>query len=171
MRLQVRPLAFLSGLRSQCCCELWCRLQTRLGSGIAVALGLPAAIAQIRPLAWEPAYAAGAALKKIKEKKKKTRQICKEWQFQDILLKEKFVCFGCTHSMQKFPGQGSNLCHISDNTGAGFLTSRPLGNCHSPLLLPNSCFLTVSPSFLHSFTSLKIINYWDMFKGRYCGHA
>ena len=37
MRLWVRPLALLSGLRIQCCHELWCRLQTRFRSGIAVA--------------------------------------------------------------------------------------------------------------------------------------
>ena len=35
---------------------LWCR---------------PAAVALIRPLVWEPPYAAGAALKKKKKKKKK----------------------------------------------------------------------------------------------------
>ena len=40
------------------CRELWCRLQTRLGSRVAVAL---AATALIRPLAWEPPYAVGAA--------------------------------------------------------------------------------------------------------------
>ena len=38
MRLQVRSLALLSGLKIWCCCELWCRLQTQLGSGVAVAL-------------------------------------------------------------------------------------------------------------------------------------
>ena len=58
-----------------------------LGSGIAVSCGVgrrrswdpellwlwrrPAAIAPIRPLAWEPPYAMGAALKKQKRKKKK----------------------------------------------------------------------------------------------------
>ena len=31
----------------------------------------PAAVAPIRPLAWEPPYAAGAALKKTKDQKKK----------------------------------------------------------------------------------------------------
>ena len=31
----------------------------------------PAATARIRPLAWEPPYAAGAALKRQKKKKKK----------------------------------------------------------------------------------------------------
>ena len=35
---QVRSLALLRGLRIQCCRELWCRLQTRLGSCAAVAL-------------------------------------------------------------------------------------------------------------------------------------
>ena len=38
MRLQVESLALLSGLRIPHCCELWCRLQTWLGSCIAVAL-------------------------------------------------------------------------------------------------------------------------------------
>ena len=38
MRLQVRSLASLSGLRIRCCCELWCGSQKRLGSLVAVAL-------------------------------------------------------------------------------------------------------------------------------------
>ena len=33
----------------------------------------PAATAPIRPLAWEPPYAAGAALEKTKDKKKKKK--------------------------------------------------------------------------------------------------
>ena len=45
----------LSGLRIWRCCEVWCR---------------PTAVPPIRPLAWEPPYIAGAALKN-KEKKKK----------------------------------------------------------------------------------------------------
>ena len=36
MRLQVWSLALLSGLRIQRCRELWCRLQTWLGSHVAV---------------------------------------------------------------------------------------------------------------------------------------
>ena len=36
MRLQVRSLALLSGLRIQHCHELWCRLKTQLRSGMAV---------------------------------------------------------------------------------------------------------------------------------------
>ena len=38
MRLRVRSLASLSGLRIQCSCELWCRSQTPFRSGIAVAV-------------------------------------------------------------------------------------------------------------------------------------
>ena len=38
---------------------LWCR---------------PAATAPIRPLAWDPPYAAGAALKRQKKKKKRERE-------------------------------------------------------------------------------------------------
>ena len=37
-----------------------------LGSGIAMAVCRPAATAPIRPLAWEPPYASGVALKKKK---------------------------------------------------------------------------------------------------------
>ena len=50
-RLCVRSLALLSGLRIQCCCELWCGLGTT---------------APIKPLAWEPPYVAGGALKRPK---------------------------------------------------------------------------------------------------------
>ena len=38
MRLQVRSLASLSGLRIWHCHELWCRSKMWLGSGVAVAL-------------------------------------------------------------------------------------------------------------------------------------
>ena len=38
MRLWVPSLALFSGLRIPCCCELWCRSQMWLGSGIAVAV-------------------------------------------------------------------------------------------------------------------------------------
>ena len=65
MRLRVRSLASISGLRIQRCRELWCRLQMQLESRVAVAL--------VRPLAWEPPYAAEAALEKKKKKKRQFR--------------------------------------------------------------------------------------------------
>ena len=54
VRTRFRSLALLSGLRIRRCHELWCG---------------PAATALIRPLAWEPPYAACVALKRPKEKK------------------------------------------------------------------------------------------------------
>ena len=40
MRLQARSLDLLSGLGIWCCRELWCRLQTRLGSQVACGCGV-----------------------------------------------------------------------------------------------------------------------------------
>ena len=72
MRFQGRSLALLSGISIRSCSVLWCRLQTRLRSdvavAVAVALGRPAATAPIRTLAWESPYATGAALGKKKKK-------------------------------------------------------------------------------------------------------
>ena len=88
MRLRVRSLASLSGLRIQRCRELWCRLQMRLGSCIAVALAWAVAAAPIRPLAWEPPYAAGAAQEMAKRQKQKTKKNPElqptKWTFSDI---------------------------------------------------------------------------------------
>ena len=59
--MMVRSLAsLLSGLKTQRCCELRCGSQTRLGSDLWCRL---AAVAPIRPLAWESPYAAAVALK------------------------------------------------------------------------------------------------------------
>ena len=60
-RFQVWSLASLSGLRIQCCHELWCRSQTRLR--LVWLWCRLAALAPIRPLAWELPYAVGVALK------------------------------------------------------------------------------------------------------------
>ena len=55
MRMRVHYLASISGLRIWHCHELWCGL---------------VAVASIGPLAWEPPYAVGVALKGEKFKKK-----------------------------------------------------------------------------------------------------
>ena len=54
-----------------------------LRSGVAVVWRRPAATAPMRPLAWEPPYAAGAA----NPKKKKERE---EWKSLKFLSKENF---------------------------------------------------------------------------------
>ena len=69
MRLRARSLASLSGLRIQRC--LSCGVGCRRGSDPTL-LWLwhrLVATALIRPLAWEPPYARGAALEKGKRKK------------------------------------------------------------------------------------------------------
>jgi len=68
MRLRVQSLALLSGLRIWHCHEMQCRcgVGCRRGSDLAL-LWLwhrLAAVALIRPLAWESPYAMGMALKK-----------------------------------------------------------------------------------------------------------
>ena len=62
---------------------LWCSLQTQLGSGVLVLLWLWCRLvdaAPIRPLAWEPPYAVGAALKKEKKKKKEKKERNFPWE-------------------------------------------------------------------------------------------
>jgi len=80
MRFQVRSPASFSGLRIWHCCELWCRSQTQLTSGVAVAVAVVADFL-IGPLAWEPPYASDVGLK-TKEKKnpknKNKKQTCSE---------------------------------------------------------------------------------------------
>ena len=71
MRLQVESLALLSELRIWRCRELWCGLQTRLGSCVVWLWRRPVAAAPIGPLAWEPPYATGAAQEMAKKKKRK----------------------------------------------------------------------------------------------------
>ena len=70
MKLRVRSLASISGLRFGRCRGLCCRFRTQLRSCFAVAVARPAAIAPIRPLDWEPPHAAGVALKRQGGKKK-----------------------------------------------------------------------------------------------------
>ena len=55
----VQSLVLLSGLRIQHCHKLWHR---------------PAAVAPIRPLAWEPLYALDAVLKSKKQKQKQKQK-------------------------------------------------------------------------------------------------
>ena len=68
MRFQVRSLALLSGLRIQCCCELWYRLQSCLDPVLLWLWLRLAAAALIGPQARELSHAVGTALKRQKEK-------------------------------------------------------------------------------------------------------
>ena len=69
MRMRVRALALLNGLRICLCCELWCRSQMRLGSALLWLWHRPAATTPIQSLAWELPYAFGCGPEKEKKKK------------------------------------------------------------------------------------------------------
>ena len=62
---------------------------------------------------------------KKKKKKKKKLLMSPPLIMTDCILGS-FVCFGPAHGMWKFPGQGLNLNHSSDN--AESLTARPSEN-------------------------------------------
>ena len=66
----VLSLASLSGLRIQCCHEMWYRVGHRhdLDPALLWLWYRPAATAPIQSLAWKHPYAVGAALKKTKNK-------------------------------------------------------------------------------------------------------
>ena len=71
MRMWVGYMALLSGLRIWSFCELWCRFRHGSDPMLLWLWQRPAATAPIRPLAWEPPYAMGAALEKAKSQKNK----------------------------------------------------------------------------------------------------
>ena len=74
--------ALAQGVKDPHCRELWCRSQRRLGSQVAVAVAQVGGYGSDQTPAWEPPYAAGAALEKAKDKSKKkqnkqtNKQIC-----------------------------------------------------------------------------------------------
>ena len=72
MKTQVPSLASLSGLRIRRCREVWCRSQTQLRFGIAMAVMQANSTAPIQPLAWEFPH---AALKRQKKQKKKNQEL------------------------------------------------------------------------------------------------
>ena len=90
MRLWVRSLASLSGLQIWRCCELWYKLQTWLGSCVAVAVAMAVAmataVAPVCPLAWEPPYAVSAALKS-KKKKRTQKSLIHVWLKKKVFIK------------------------------------------------------------------------------------
>ena len=70
MRLRVRSLALLSGLRIRRCRELWCSLQTQLGSSVAVALAQAGGYSSDSNPSLGTSVCQGCSPKKKKKKKK-----------------------------------------------------------------------------------------------------
>ena len=80
MRIQVRSLVSLSVLRIWCCLEMWCRLQTRLGFHVAVALADGSCISDVTP-GLGTSICRGCSPKKKKKKRKKEKESCHAHQF------------------------------------------------------------------------------------------
>ena len=66
MRIQVRSLALLSGLRIWCCIKVQNKSQWCLGSRVAVAVVYASSAALIWPPTWELPYATSEAVKRKK---------------------------------------------------------------------------------------------------------
>ena len=101
MRMRVQSLALLDVLRIPCYCWLQYGSQMQLGSGVAMAVAeTGSSSADLTPsLGTSICCRCGHLKKKGCGGRKK-------------------ICFGHTHSMQKFVGQGSNPNLSSDNTGS-----------------------------------------------------
>jgi len=75
MRIQVRSLASISGLKIWCCHELWCRSQMRLGSGVAVAGGWQLQSSDLTTSLGTFVYLIFSPKKQKKKKKKKKKEL------------------------------------------------------------------------------------------------
>ena len=62
---------------SVCCCELWCRLQTWLGSGIAVATVEAGSCGSDSTPNLGTSMCCGCGPKKTKKERKKKKRLCK----------------------------------------------------------------------------------------------
>ena len=74
MSLWVWSLTSLSGLRIWRCCELWCRLQMQLRSGIAVAVAYASGYSSDSTPSLGTSICHGCSPKKFKRQKKKERK-------------------------------------------------------------------------------------------------
>ena len=104
MRLQVRSLVLLSGLRIRHCHELWYRSQTRLRSHIALAVEQAGGYSSDSAPSLGTAICCGSSPIKRKKKKKKTRHL------------DSFHCYTSTRVKTGVPtvAQETNLTSIHE---------------------------------------------------------
>ena len=74
IRVRVQSLAWLSGLRIQWCYELWCKLRTWLGYGVAVAVVLAGSCSSIWTPSLQTPMCHGCGSKTNKQTKNKTKK-------------------------------------------------------------------------------------------------
>ena len=75
MRSQVQSLVSLSGLRIQHCCELWCRSQTWLRSGVTIAVVQASGYSSDSTPSLGTYICCGCSLRKTKDQKKKNCRV------------------------------------------------------------------------------------------------
>ena len=123
MRMRVRLLASLSGLRIRCCCELWCKSETQLGSRVAVAVALASDYSSESTPSLGTSICCGYSPKKQKKKKKKKKVFFK------LLCRSLVLCLACRKHLINVSSHQASwvrglLCHVHRN-----LATR----LHSPL--------------------------------------
>ena len=131
VRLQVWSLASLSGLRHSR--EQWCRSPKWLRPVLLWLWYRLAAVAPVRPLAWEPLYAAGVALKNKNKKFGSTLSI-----YLDIFKNSKF------HTIASFLPLRSLSVYSIKNILFGFLVTNYI----------HSTWLFLLCSYFSSFKNL-----------------
>ena len=143
MRMQVQSLALLDGFRIWRCCELWCR---------------PAATAPIRPLAWEPPYAAGAALTRQNKNKKTLKP-------REVGYLAQGVQLSCGRAM--FQNQESIVrVHVLNRISANsvFLLSKYSGLPKKVLVIKRNVCLVTYTIIVGGKAEVKVVATW----GRKC---
>ena len=117
MRLQIRSLASLSGLRIQHCHELLYSFQTQLRSRVAVAVVEAGHTDLTLSLGTSICHRCGPKNKKKKTKNTKTKKN-EENIFRYMIRMTSFFGGSLTGNIQKFLGRGWKLGHSSDNAGS-----------------------------------------------------
>ena len=108
MRMWVRSLASLRGLRIWSCHKLWCRLQTQLGSGVAGAGAGPGSCSSnSKPsLGTSISHDCGSTKKKEKKKikkRKESKELCQSDTNREKNLLPEFVRRPCLSEKHNLP--------------------------------------------------------------------
>ena len=176
MRTWFRPVASLSGSRIQCCHELWCRSQTQLRSGIALA------VAQVGSCSSDSTPSLGiSTCCRCSPKKNRQQQKQRENTLGPCLGIPVCLGVGNQRMSTKSPGVGKDIllqskwsrdqesclykfllviCY-SEGTSHLTFTAQQLCSCHSFCvegLLSNSLY--PSSSQLISIFHSKVIQFW-----------
>ena len=93
----------VSGLRIRCCCELWCRSQTWLGSLIALVVAVASSCSSDSALSLGTSICCGCGSKNDKKKKKATFGV--PWWLSRLRIWHYHCC-----GMGLIPGQETSAC-------------------------------------------------------------